>query len=284
MAKFAYTKLKTFDPADEICFGSLEVSKSDIQACIRGQSEDDLHTNNFYTAYIYADGRLRFLSISSQSHLSGRLSIFTPALIYPGKYFLQDDQRYFVLTHEPSGKMTVMIEYEPPDAECLNLSDYSLDASPPKTAFLKWSLSSRTVELNLIAGVFLFIAIAWYIFNMNSYRVLSTRAHELMTKQAAQKQSAVSDKTLPDYGVLISRLIDVIGPDAVIRSFKIDTTKIVFNIRFKTEDAARQFLKTSPVKSRYDGANVVLEFTFQEAISKLPTKPEASTTPAPAKM
>lgn len=230
---------------DNFLIANVSLPKKDVLGYIRKKSEVKLGPD-YYFGYVYRNAHLSFIATRSASYAHGKLSVFTPAFMEPGRYFFRYGDIWHLLETTATGTTDKIVYEEPTDAIDLGEPQPIPTRSIPKTLILQWSLKSTNIPALAFSGAAL--AISLVVFAALSFRF------EVTAREAAAYVPPPVKKNLtinPSFGDLVKKVAGVIDGKGRIKSMQAQNDAIVFDIMFNNESDARAFMAENAPNAQY---------------------------------
>ncbi|MCM8830129.1 MAG: hypothetical protein NC824_03935 [Candidatus Omnitrophica bacterium] len=215
---------------------SVAIPRKDILNYIKGKSQPILG-DDYYYAYIYQNGVLFFVSVSSKNYLVGKIPSIAVALLHEGNYFYKvDNVYYFIERTFDSIKTTV--GYQPKEGY-INLEEVQeISEKIPKTLHFKWSLKPSV-------NMFLYVSISVFVVSV-SFILFSLFKNISNAEKNIPKCTPVLIETkrevLPDVAKIIDSLAREIEGKGYIEKVELVGDNLEFKIKFIDESYIQSFV------------------------------------------
>lgn len=261
------SKIRQVDVAfnDAFVLGRQEVEKKLIMNVIRGKISE-VAGQDFYYAYTYENGVLKYIATKSDKHLTGAASVFVRAWFEEGNFVYKAGRRYFMVTSE-NGKFEWSVNPELPIVPFVEVTDDRtiLPAKAPASLLFQWSLTKRHIMTELVLAGALVLALVFNGISMASYNAIQKKADDIKRQQAAMTSAPKPLTATLDLAEIITELSNKLTKyDGKIYQIKVGKEGIVSAVTFPNENYTRMFLEHNG-GGKYEDGKVLLGFNMPGA-------------------
>lgn len=256
---------------------SISIPKKDISNYIKGAVEPTLGPNYYY-GYVYKNGVLTFIATLSDRYVEGELSVFSPAILNPGRYCYRRGASFHLVETTEEGSSEKLVYELPEGCIDLNLQEPLDKKDIPSTLWLKWSMKKNNVSIaTIMACAFLFSGIICLGMTLRYESVV----RDLSKKNLMPAPVVVSEKKpQADLGVVIKGVASRLNQKGTIIAVRAKQNLIAFEIVFSDENEARRFLTEIGPTASYESG--IVKFALKLGEDAPPAKESKGEEPAAA--
>lgn len=232
------------DTGTDYLVHSVAIGKKDVLKYIKGKCSA-LFGSDYYSSYYYINGILYLAAFSSPVYISGKLSVFTIALIEKGKYYYKEKGSKLYKAIENTGEsivFTIAIDEPVGYQNVVDIPQIS-ENKIPKTIYLKWSNDKNNKGYGLLLIVFFVLSVVFFGYTSLQYRQISQMAgEEVKSKKVKHAKKSVVVNINANIALKIGEMGSEIRGKGIIRKVLIAKNDVVFYIAFKAESDTQLFI------------------------------------------
>jgi len=249
---------------------SVRIKKKDILSYVKGKCIP-LFGDDFYYAYVYEKGVLKFIALKTSEYVKGNLPLFFIGFLRQGKfYYYSRETRICYVIENSADRIAVYVDASIP-SDALNFEELVQNFKEgrelnikdiPDTLFLRWSLEQ---ESSLLLKVSLILLVFSFLFFMGMFvkqRMVVANMQKLAKEKVIREGGKVEGHNVvqrhgneKSFIFTVGDIASFVSGKGYIESIRYEKGELVFTLKFESEVFLNEFL--AKYGGRYEDGKVV---------------------------